>query len=192
MRTTIIFVRHAHSTYSPDELGRPLSSKGFTDAATMSEVLKKESIDIVISSPYKRAVQTVEAIAEFIDHKVIIDNGFMERKLSDQPVEDFEFAIREVWKNPTLSLMGGESNEIAQLRGIEATLKVLELYEGKNIAIGTHGNIMVLIMNYFDERFDFSFWKNLEMPDAYKLIFENKQLLEVKRIGCKSDGRLPT
>ncbi|WP_039043562.1 histidine phosphatase family protein [Sporosarcina sp. ZBG7A] len=185
MRTTIIFVRHAHSTYSPDELRRPLSSKGFTDAATMSEVLKKESIDIVISSPYRRAIQTVEAIAEFIDHKVIIDNGFMERKLSDQPVEDFEFAIREVWKNPTFSLMGGESNEIAQLRGIEATVKVLELYEGKNIAIGTHGNIMVLIMNYFDERFDFSFWKNLEMPDAYKLIFENKQVLEVKRLGMQ-------
>ncbi|VDH00441.1 bifunctional RNase H/acid phosphatase [Lysinibacillus sphaericus] len=182
MRTTIIFVRHAHSTYTPDELGRPLSSKGFSNAATMYEVLKIESIDTVISSPYKRAVQTVEAIAKFIGQKVIIDNGFMERKLSDQPVEDFDIAIREVWENPTFSWNGGESNEIAQQRGIAATLRVINLYEGNNIAIGTHGNIMVLIMNYFDEQYDFNFWENLEMPDAYKLVFDNKQLLEVKRL----------
>ncbi|WP_025784571.1 histidine phosphatase family protein [Sporosarcina sp. D27] len=182
MRTTIIFIRHAHSTYTPDELGRPLSSKGFSDAAKMSDVLKNESIDVVISSPYKRAVQTVEVIAKLIDQKVIIDNGFVERKLSDHPVEDFDFAISKVWQHPTFSWNGGESNEIAQLRGIEATLKVLDLNEGKNIVIGTHGNLMVLIMNYFDEQYDFSFWKNLEMPDAYKMVFENKQLVAVKRL----------
>ncbi|MCM3757151.1 phosphoglycerate mutase family protein [Sporosarcina aquimarina] len=190
MRTTIIFVRHAHSTYTPDELGRPLSSKGFSDAVKMSEVLKNEPIDVVISSPYKRAVQTVEAIAEFIDQKVIIDKGFMERKLSDEPVEDFDFAIKKVWQNPSFSWNGGESNEIAQLRGVEATLKVLDLYEGNNILIGTHGNIMVLIMKYFDDHYDFSFWKNLEMPDAYRMVFENKKIIEVKRLLWKSDGGL--
>jgi 2,3-bisphosphoglycerate-dependent phosphoglycerate mutase len=71
---------------------------------------------------------------------------------------------------------------IAQKRGIKATLKVLETYEGKNIAIGTHGNIMVLIMNYFDRKYGFSFWKDLDMPDIYKLSFDNMDLKEVNRI----------
>ncbi len=60
--------------------------------------------------------------------------------------------------------------------------KVLEQYEGENIAVGTHGNIMVLIMNALDKRFDFTFWGQLEMPDIYKLSFDGQQLIGVTRI----------
>lgn len=182
MKTTIFFVRHAHSVYTPNELERPLSNKGFSDAVKMCRVFKKESIDVVISSPYKRVVQTVNGIAEMIHQEVILENGFKERKLSDQPIEDFEGAIRKVWEHPTFCWSGGESNVTAQQRGFEATIKVLDEYEGKSIVIGTHGNIMVLIMNYFDAHYDFSFWNSLKMPDVYKLIFENKKLLEVNRL----------
>jgi 2,3-bisphosphoglycerate-dependent phosphoglycerate mutase len=58
----------------------------------------------------------------------------------------------------------------------------LTRYEGNNIVIGTHGNIMVLIMNYFDEKFGFEFWKELKMPDIYKLTFDKSKLKEVNRI----------
>lgn len=79
-------------------------------------------------------------------------------------------------------MAGGESNNIAQKRGVEATLNVLEMYSGSNIVIGTHGNIMVLIMNYFNEKYGFNFWKALEMPDIYKLLFDGTTLKQVKRI----------
>lgn len=59
---------------------------------------------------------------------------------------------------------------------------MLDKYNGKNIVIGTHGNIMVLIMNYFDSKYDFSFWKNLEMPDIYKLTFKDRELKSVERL----------
>ena len=62
MQTTIYFVRHAHSTYTPDELGRPLSPKGYMDAERITDSLKHESIHYVLASPYKRAIQTVEGI----------------------------------------------------------------------------------------------------------------------------------
>lgn len=186
MKTTIFFIRHAHSLYTPDELGRPLSKKGFSDAIKICQTLKNEAIDIVISSPYKRAVQTVKGIAEMIDQEVILEDGFMERKLSERPIEDFGAAIKKVWEHPTFFWSGGESNVTAQQRGVEATIKVLDLFEGQNIVVGTHGNIMVLIMNYFDEQYDLSFWNSLEMPDVYKLIFENKKLLEVTHLRSES------
>ncbi|MDW2878347.1 MULTISPECIES: histidine phosphatase family protein [Bacillaceae] len=182
MPTNLYFVRHAHSTYTPDELARPLSSRGFADAERINGILEKENIDIVISSPYRRAVQTVEGVAKVIGQEVIIEDGFKERNLSAKPVEDFNLAITKVWEEPSFSWEGGESNIDAQKRGIEATLKVLETYEGKNIAVGTHGNIMVLIMNYFDEKYGFSFWKDLNMPDVYKLTFDKRDLKEVNRI----------
>ena len=53
---------------------------------------------------------------------------------------------------------------------------------GKNIVIGTHGNIMVLIMNHFDAQYDYSFWKELKMPDVYRMTFDGLKLKEVKRI----------
>ncbi|MGD6843563.1 histidine phosphatase family protein [Bacillus infantis] len=182
MLTNLYFVRHAHSTYTPDELARPLSIRGFADAERITGILEKEDIDIVISSPYKRAVQTVEGVAKIIGQEVIIEDGFRERNLSANPVEDFNLAIARVWEEPSFSWEGGESNINAQKRGVKATLKVLETYEGKNIAVGTHGNIMVLIMNYFDKKYGFSFWKNLNMPDVYKLTFNKRDLKEVNRI----------
>ncbi|WHY79870.1 histidine phosphatase family protein [Neobacillus sp. WH10] len=165
MLTSLYFVLHAHSTYTPDELRRPLS--GQADAEKINRIFKKENIDYVISSPYKRAVQTVEGVIDFTGKEVIIENGFKERILSEVPVENFDLAITKVWEEPAFAWEGGESNIIAQKRGVEATLKVLEKYEGKNIVVGTHGNILVLIMNYFDKKYGFSFWKELNMPDIY-------------------------
>jgi 2,3-bisphosphoglycerate-dependent phosphoglycerate mutase len=180
--TNLYFVRHAHSTYTPDELERPLSIKGFSDAAKVTELLKAEDVDTVISSPYKRAVQTVKGIAEYIDKEIEIADSFKERILTSVPADDFRLAITKVWENFNFSWEGGESNIVAQKRGIKITYDVLEEYNGKNVVIGTHGNIMVLIMNFFDKQYDFSFWSHLDMPDIYKLTFDGKELRSVKRI----------
>ncbi|MEH7386424.1 histidine phosphatase family protein [Bacillus sp. JJ1521] len=182
MRTNLYFVRHAHSIYTPEELTRSLSEKGKEDAQRVTSILVNEKIDVVISSPYKRAIQTIEGVAHTMRQNVIIIDDFKERKLSEGPVADFDPAIRKVWEDESFSWEGGESNLIAQKRGIEATIRVLESYEGKNIVVGTHGNLMVLIMNHFDKKYDFSFWEELDMPDIYKLTFENEQLMEVNHV----------
>jgi 2,3-bisphosphoglycerate-dependent phosphoglycerate mutase len=178
----LYFVRHAHSTYTPKELERPLSNQGANDAKVITELLMKESIEFVCSSPYKRAYQTVEGIAKHIGIEIEIVDDLKERKLSKSPVEDFSHAITQVWENENFAFDGGESNIIAQKRGVNVTLQILEKYQGKNIVVGTHGNIMVLIMNYFDRKFDFHFWKELGMPDIYKLSFQENRLINVSRV----------
>lgn len=180
--TNLIFVRHAHSNYSQDELGRTLSEKGFIDARRVTEILTSYEIDKVISSPYKRAIQTVEGIAESFEKEIEIMEGFKERILSIEPVENFPLAISKVWEDDDFSWKGGESNKQAQKRGIEATIKILNEYKGKTVVVGTHGNIMTLIMNYFNKRYDFTFWKNLDMPDIYQLSFEEFELKKIKRL----------
>lgn len=182
MITNLYFVRHAHSTYSPDELNRPLSERGIEDAKLTTNLLKELDINLVISSPYKRAIQTVEGIAEYIGKEIELNDGFRERLLSEHPIADFDKAIAKVWTDFDFSLEGGESNYIAQKRGVEATLQVLDRFKGQNIVIGTHGNIQVLIMNYFDQQYDVHFWEQLAMPDIYKLTFNKKSLVQVSRI----------
>ena len=180
--TNLYFVRHAHSIYTPDELNRPLSERGFADAKIVTNLLKTEEIGVVVSSPYKRAVQTVEGIAQYINTEVEMIADFKERTLTTVPANDFTLAITKVWEDYNFSWEGGESNIVAQKRGVEATLNLLEKYKGENVVIGTHGNIMVLIMNYFDSQYDFSFWQNLDMPDIYKLTFDGKVLRNVEKI----------
>ncbi len=180
--TKLYLVRHAHSMYTPEELTRPLSERGKRDASYVTERLKGEDIDVVCSSPYKRAVETVEGIAVHIGQKIKVVDEMRERTLSGSPVEDFEEAISLVWADPGFSLEGGESNLTAQKRGVQGIMNIVEEYNGKNVVIGTHGNIMVLIMNYFDESYDVEFWKGLEMPDIYCLTFENEYLRDVSRI----------
>lgn len=88
-----------------------------------------------------------------------------------------------LWGNYDFSFEGRESNKIAQSRGIKGINKVLDKFEGENIVIGTHGNIMVLIMNYFDDNYDYNFWKQLKMPDIYKLSFKDKIIKDISHVG---------
>ncbi|MER2169314.1 MAG: histidine phosphatase family protein [Psychrobacillus psychrodurans] len=180
--TNIYFVRHAHSTYSTDEVGRPLSKKGFNDANLVADLLKEHDITHVISSTYKRAIQTVDKVAQQFDLTIELVDGFRERTLSERPVADFDEAIAKVWSDPQFSWEGGESNLVAQERGVSSLMLVLEKWKGKNVVIGTHGNIMVLIMNYFDVKYDLAFWEQLQMPDIYRLSFQDGVLKEVNRI----------
>lgn len=184
--TTIYFVRHAHSTYTPEELERPLSEKGFADTKQVTELLKEEDIHVTISSPYKRAFQTIEGVATHFDLQIKIEPRLRERLLSVNPVADFNKAITKLWEDPSFYWEGGESNQIAQQRGVECILDILQKYKGKNIVVGTHGNIMVLIMNYFNSKYDFTFWKSLQMPDIYKLDFTDSILTSVSRIWKES------
>ncbi|CAI9391794.1 histidine phosphatase family protein [Niallia sp. Sow4_A1] len=186
--TTVYFVRHAHSEYSTDELGRPLSKKGLADAKRVAKRMEKESVNIVVSSPYKRAIQTVEGIAGYFQVEIEAIEELKERVLASGEVSDFNTAIEKVWTEETFAWDGGESNIIAQKRGVRALFHLLKQYENKNIVIGTHGNIMVLIMKYFSKEYDFYFWRNLQMPDIYKLTFEGQQLQAVQRIWEDHNG----
>ena len=180
--TTIYFVRHAHSTYTKEERERPLSEKGWLDAQNITSLLKGEKVDVVISSPYERAIQTVEGIANANKLSIQLEEDLRERLLSKEPVEDFNDVIQKVWKDWTFAYEGGESNDVAQRRAVICMQSILKKYKGKNIVIGTHGNIMVLLMNYFDSKYDFQFWKTLHMPDVYKLTFDNNRFISAERV----------
>jgi 2,3-bisphosphoglycerate-dependent phosphoglycerate mutase len=175
-------VRHANSSYTPDELNRPLSDKGFKDAEKVTKLLSQESITKVIASPYKRAIQTIEGTANHFNLKISIEEGFKERRLAEGAVENVDEVILKYWENFNYYLPMGESGYFAQERGIKALENILNIYDGENVVVGTHGNIMVLMMNYYDKKYNYDFWCNLEMPDIYKLSFEDKKFLNAERI----------
>lgn len=127
-------------------------------------------------------MQTVQGIANTYNLSIQLEEDLRERLLSKEPVQDFNDALQKVWEDWTFAYVGGESNDVAQRRAVICMQSILKKYRGQNIVIGTHGNIMVLLMNYFDSKYDFQFWKTLHMPDVYKLTFDNNCFSSAERI----------
>lgn len=185
MLTHVYMIRHAESPYiQGQEETRSLSEKGWQDAQRVTEILQAEQIDVFVSSPYARAIQTIEAAANQANQEIKLEPGFREREVGAwrSEYEHFIKAIEHLFANREYAFAEGESNAAAGERGSEAFQQVLNLHRGKKIAIGIHGNIMTIIMNHYDPAYDFSFWKTTSMPDIYKLSFENDQLVDVVRL----------
>ncbi|MBN1248550.1 MAG: histidine phosphatase family protein, partial [Anaerolineae bacterium] len=57
----------------------------------------------------------------------------------------------------------------AQARGV-AVLEACHLnHGGEHIVLGTHGNLLALVLQHFDPTVDFEFWLALTMPDIYRV-----------------------
>lgn len=192
MRTHVYMIRHAESPYIQDqEETRGLSEKGRQDARRVAEILQMEQIEVFVSSPYARAILTIEAAAMQANREIKLEPGFRERELGawGEPFEHFVQAIEHVFANREFAFARGESNTVAGERGIAAFQEVLDHHRGKKVAIAIHGNIMTIIMNHYDPSYDFSFWKKTSMPDIYKLSFEEDRLIQVERLWNDNDKR---
>ncbi|MFE4525741.1 histidine phosphatase family protein [Cytobacillus firmus] len=149
-----------------------LSAQSWADAQKITDRIIKEDIQHVISSPYVRAIQTVEGLARYLHKEIELDSHFIERDLAgrdyhfDKPLE----AIKYVFDNPNYKYPGGESNQEVQERGINGLKHIVSKYHGKRVAVGIHGNIMTCTLNYFDKKFDYHFWGKTTKPDVYKII----------------------
>lgn len=93
----VFLIRHAHagsrSAWNGDDARRPLSKKGLTQAANLSDRLAAADIGRVLSSPMLRCVQTAQPIADSHGHEVETHRELSEGADPDQVLgEVFELA----------------------------------------------------------------------------------------------------
>ncbi|WP_282942304.1 histidine phosphatase family protein [Paenibacillus sp. RC67] len=187
MKTNIYMVRHAESPFEfGKERTRGLSEEGFAAAKRIAAIFSEIDVDYIASSAYTRAKQTVQHIAE---HKQLPIVEYEE--LNERPIKGLDYkgswdvlyeAIRESFHDADYALEGGESTRQVQERSIPVIKKLLAEHQGNNIVIGTHGNIMTIIMNYYDKKYGFEFWEQTSKPDIYKCTFDGDKLEQVERI----------
>ncbi|MDR6726888.1 2,3-bisphosphoglycerate-dependent phosphoglycerate mutase [Paenibacillus amylolyticus] len=183
MKTTIYMVRHAESPYDEgNERTRGLTAKGRADVEKITKLLSDEGIDIILSSPYRRAVLSVEGLAQHLNLEIDTFEDLRERHFSSDDVIDLMSNIRNNFYNAEYALPGGESNADCQNRSITVLKTILKEHKGKKIAIGTHGLVMTLMMNHFDSNYGLAFLDQLKKPDIYKMQFEDLELKDVTRL----------
>lgn len=183
MLTTVYLIRHADSAFIPDrERERGLTEQGKRDAVKIAEMLKDEAIDLLVSSPYERALETIRSLAAQHKQEIHIIEDLREREIGRIVGVDFKAAKKQVYDDFDHTFTGGESSRQAQKRAVKVLKVLLGQHRGKCIAIGTHGDIMTLTLNDFDPQYGYAFWTSSTMPDLYKAQFDGERLDHLERL----------
>ena len=182
--TTIYFIRHAEPNYANhDDMSRELSAKGLKDRELVTDFLMDKQIDVVLSSPFKRAVDTVRHFAEKKGMDIILVENFKERRVDSVWIEDFNSFSKKQWEDFSYKLSDGECLAEVQSRNISALIEVLEAYKGKNIVVGSHGTALSTIINYYDKTFGYSDFNAIRhlMPWVVEFTFEEDVCVGIRK-----------
>ena len=182
--TTIYFVRHAEPNYdNHDDLTRELTTKGLEDAKKVTGFLKDKGIQVAYSSPYKRAIDTIQDFTKAAGLKIHLEPDFRERAVGDW-VENFKEYSMHQWSDFEYKLHGGECLREVQERNIHALQGVLKDNAGKTLVIGTHGTALSTIINYYHPEFGYEDFLRIKdvMPWIVQITFEEGICKSIKEL----------
>jgi 2,3-bisphosphoglycerate-dependent phosphoglycerate mutase len=185
--TIVDLVRHAHADWTPDE-SRPLSARGRADASALARRLTAPPIAAICSSPYRRAVETIEPLAWACGLEPLIVDDLRERTLVVPAGASFEDALAAAWGSPDVGVEGSESNRDAAARGRRVVDDVVARHPGGRIVLSTHGNLLALVLNSLDPAFGLEAWRALTFPDSYRLTFRDGVFAHFARAAAAPDA----
>lgn len=173
--TSVYFVRHAQPVYHIEDRIRPLTDEGKRDSQEVVRVMQGIDIDYVISSPYKRCIDTIAAYALGKGLTIYTDERFRERESGGGG--HTKEMIRKRWDDFGFHEDGGESLQSVQARNMEALHALLDEHTGENILLGTHGTAFSTIQNYYDQSCHCdSFFKIIDfMPYIVRMDFDGRE-----------------
>lgn len=81
--------------------------------------------------------------------------------------------LESTFTNIDIAFSGGESTKQATDRAISLIQHVLKLNYTTTLLV-THGNLLTLILKYFDHTIGFHEWKALTNPDVYEIVIDEQ------------------
>jgi 2,3-bisphosphoglycerate-dependent phosphoglycerate mutase len=164
MSQVFYLVRHCQATgQEPDA---PLTDIGQQQAIALAGWLSEVPIGRIISSPFVRAYRSIVPLSEQLGLTIEVDDRLVERVLSLVPLDNWRERLAETFIDLDLSFEGGESSRTAMMRGISVVNQAMQ-HPTNPVVIVTHGNLMTLILKYFNEQISYAEWENLQNPDVY-------------------------
>ncbi|PDY45345.1 histidine phosphatase family protein [Bacillus pseudomycoides] len=169
----LIVVRHCSAT--GQERDAALTIAGEKQAHFLADflILNNLQIESIISSPFTRAIQSIAPFALRTNLPVGEDERLEERILSNNPMEDWLQKLEYTFTNIDIAFLGGESTKQAMDRVASLIQDILQ-QEHQVTLLVTHGNLLTLILKYFDNRIGFLEWKNLSNPDIYEITLDEQ------------------
>ncbi|WP_309147231.1 histidine phosphatase family protein [Paenibacillus illinoisensis] len=166
MLQSIYLIRHAKAT--GQEPNAELTDDGLRQAERLAEKLAVHSIAYIVSSPWKRALQTAAPLARAASQHIHTDERLQERVLSTRHLENWMEVLERTYTDENFAEEGGESSRIATARGMEVLEECWSRPE-QSVAVITHGNILSLLLRHYQRSFGYEEWRLLTNPDVYVL-----------------------
>jgi len=195
--TTVYFIRHAEPERTADSMYTdrtyPLTAKGVEDRKLVNAFLRDKNIDVVLSSPFKRAVDTVAEFAAQIGCEVELVEDFRERAITEKwlGIDEFKLFARKQWDDHTYKLPDGESIAEVQERKLSALKNVLKRYCGKNIVVGTHGMALSTLLMHYDNGFGYDQHVEMPMPYVVKMVFDGDVCFDISKTDLFNPDKKP-
>ncbi|WP_096154997.1 MULTISPECIES: histidine phosphatase family protein [Bacillus] len=168
MKKVIYVVRHCKAEGQPAESA--LTPEGHQQAIHLVELFKGLKIDRIISSPFKRAVQSIEPLSKQKQLEIELDTRLEERILCLYDMPDWLEALKATYNDMDLKFFGGESSREAMERVISV---INAIKQGENVVIVSHGNLISLLLKSFDDNVGYNEWLQLSNPDVFQLKISN-------------------
>jgi 2,3-bisphosphoglycerate-dependent phosphoglycerate mutase len=162
----IYLIRHCQAVGQEPEA--PLTNQGIKDAVALIDFFRDKKIDVIYSSPFLRAVETIRPFADSVGLKVNLDDRLKERVLSSWQVDDWMAKLESSYMDLDLTFEGGESSREAMRRGVECIEGIAKRPES-NFIVVSHGALLSLIIKHYDSAFGFKEWKSMRNPDIFVL-----------------------
>jgi len=175
---TVYLVRHASAEGQP--IDAPLTEQGRKQALALVEFFRQKEIDLIFSSPYKRAIDTIKPLSDSKKIKIIEDSRLGERVLSTVSFEDWRDKLKQSFDDFDLVFEGGESHTTGMERA-KCLLEDILCSKDENILLVSHGNMTTLLMRYFNESFGYDCLMELTNPDVFELVVSDEKTI-LKRI----------
>jgi 2,3-bisphosphoglycerate-dependent phosphoglycerate mutase len=169
--TTLILVRHAQSAPDPalPERDWPLSELGRRQADELAPVLAELGVDALASSPYQRAIDTLQPFADRAGLDISVDEDLRERALGGwmPDLADVEAAVRNMHADLDFMLDGGESGRACVVRFEAALARVASTHPGRTIAVGSHGGVLGHLIARQGVALPDAFWRRIRNPHLF-------------------------
>ncbi|ANZ42825.1 hypothetical protein BBK82_17495 [Lentzea guizhouensis] len=179
MRAEVILVRHARSTLprpgGPNEYRRPLTEEGLAQAERLITDLADVEPSLIASSPYLRAVQTVEPFARALGMPVRTGHDLREWDSGIAPSPDFVRHYIESWANPHHARPGAESLHQLTARATAVLTSLAREHQDEPVVIGSHGTFVSrALLGFGVDSVNHSFVHAMPMPAIYRLRFTDR------------------
>ena len=151
---------------------RTPSHEGRLAAADLALRVATHPITAIYSSPYRRAVETVEPLAAQLKLEIRLHEDLAERWLADRILADHEWldVFRRTWQDIDFRPHGGESRRTTQDRALAALEDLLQQHPDEMVVASTHGGLLGCLLRALDGQLSFD--EALSMPMPSRLLVE--------------------
>jgi len=158
-----------------------LSDEGRARVERLAEKLEQYQPEIIGSSVEPKARETAEILCKTLGVDIVVMDGLHEHERSGVSLvskDEFQLLVRELFEKPDELIFGNETATQALERFKTSVELIMSLYDGKRMAIVSHGTVISLFASWLIGVDGYQFWKNLGLPAIVVLDLQNKKLLE--------------